>query len=142
VIEEAGRGDHQLAPPVPVVVELPQRLHAHGLDRLPGSQDRAAVRVPLPERLAVQLEDEVVGGVLHGRDLFQDHLALQFQVLGPEERVQDQVRQDLQGVRQVLGEDPGLEGGVLPGREGVQGTPQPFHGEGDQPRTPGPRSAP
>ncbi len=84
-----------------------------------GSQDGPAERVVRPERLREELHDEVVGGVLDHVDLFEDDLLLLGHLRGVEERVEDDVAEDLDREGQVLVEHLEVERGVLLGGEGV-----------------------
>ena len=72
-----------------------------------------------PEILGEQLVDEVVGRVLDHLDLFEDDLLFALDVVGTEPRVHDDVRQDVDGKRQVLVEDLDVVAGVFLGGEGV-----------------------
>ena len=63
--------------------------------------------------------DQIVGRVLDHLDLFEDHLLLALDVLVREERIADQVGEDVDRERQVLVEDLEVVAGVFLGREGV-----------------------
>jgi len=129
----AGGGHHHVLTRVPGPVKVPQGLAGHAFHRLPSAQDGVPIRMATPEAGSVKVEDQIVGGILHGGDLFQDHLPLQLQVLVPEEGVQDQVRENFQSQGKVLVQDPGLEAGVLSGGVGVQGASQALQRQGDLP---------
>ena len=73
-----------------------------------------------PERLGVQLEDQIVRGVLHTVDLFQDHIPFGLEIALAQERAADEVGEDLDGEREIRVEDVGLVAGVVAAGEGVE----------------------
>src|SRR2546428_11276744 len=87
--------------------------------RLAGSQDRAAERVPLPNLRGEEIVDDVVGRVLYHLDLLEDHRLLTLELVGVEERVEQNIRQQIDRERQGLGEYPDVEAGGLLGRKSV-----------------------
>ena len=74
----------------------------------------------LPEALREELVDQIVGGVLDHLDLFDDDLLLALDVVGRERRVEHDVRQDVDGERQVLVEHLDVVARVLLGRKRVE----------------------
>ena len=66
-----------------------------------------------PESLREQLVHEVVGRVLDHLDFFDDDLLLALDVVGAERRIADDVRQDVDGERQVLVEHLDVIAGVF-----------------------------
>src|SRR2546422_139287 len=100
--------------------------------RLAGSQDRAAERVPLPNLRGEEIVDDVVGRVLYHLDLLEDHRLLTLELVGVEERVEQNIRQQIDRERQVLVEDLDVEAGVLLGRKGVHLAADRVHRAGDR----------
>jgi hypothetical protein len=72
-----------------------------------------------PEMLREELMNEVVRRVLDHLDLFEDDLLFPADVLGAERRVHDDVREHLDGQRQVFIEDFEVVARVFLGREGI-----------------------
>ena len=101
-------------------------------DRLTAAQDRAAQGVPGPDLPCEQIVDDVVGRVLDHLDLLQDDRFLALQLVGVEERVQEDVGQEIDGERQVLVEDLDVEAGMLLGGEGVHLAADRVHGASDR----------
>jgi len=128
-----GGGHHHVLTRIPGLVKIPESLAGHTSHRLTSAQDRVPVRMATPKAGPVKVENQIVWGVLHGGDLFQDHLPLQLQVPVPEEGVQNQIRKNLQGQGKVLVQNPGLEAGVLPGSVRVQRASQALQSQGDLP---------
>ena len=71
-------------------------------DRLRPAEDGPAQRMVLPETLRKQLVHEVIGRVLDHLDLLEDHLLLAFDVFDSERRIHHDVREDVDGERQML----------------------------------------
>ena len=94
--EVAGRGDDEVAGPVPALVEGGDVVAAHGLDGLAGAEGLAAERVLGVEALVERGEHEVVGGVLAHEDLLDDDLTLGVELVGPERRLAHDVGQQAQ----------------------------------------------
>ena len=74
----------------------------------------------LPELQVEQVVDEIVGSVLGLRDFLQHHLALAIDFGRVEHRVQENVREQLGGHRQVGAEHLGVVAGVLLAGERVE----------------------
>src|SRR5690606_23710072 len=68
--------------------------------------------------------------------LLEHDLSFELQVLLPQRGVQDQVRQHIECGVQMLVEDPGVIGGVLPRRVRIERSAEAFDHEGDVPRAP------
>ena len=73
-----------------------------------------------PERFGVQLEDEVVRRVGDAVDLLQNDVAFRLEIALPEQRVADQIGEDLDRQREVGVEDVGLVAGVVAAGEGIE----------------------
>ena len=89
---------------------------AHGLTR---AEDRAPEGVALPELPGEEVVDQVVGRVLHHLDLLEHDRLFALELLGVEDRVEEDVGQEVNRERQVLVEHLDVEAGVLLGGEGV-----------------------
>src|SRR5213596_2779054 len=88
----------------------------HGLAR---AEDRASERMALPELCGEEVMDQVVGRVLHHLDLLEHNRLFALELLGVEDRVQEDVGQEIDRERQVLVEHLDIEAGVLLRGEGV-----------------------
>jgi hypothetical protein len=119
VFEIADRDDHEVRRDVRLREVFLQRLLVEGADALRGAEDRPAERMVVPEALGENLVDQIVGRVLDHLDLFEDHLLFALDVFFREQRVADQVREDLDRERQVLVEHLGVVAGVFLRRERV-----------------------
>ena len=73
----------------------------------------------VPEPFREDLVNQIVGRVLDHLDLFEDHLLFALDVVVSEERIADQIGEDVDGERQVLVEDLEVIAGVFLRREGV-----------------------
>ena len=131
MLDVAGGRDDAVARVVSAQVAGQQVVGIDGRDGLGGAQDRVAVGMRGPECAGVQLEDQIVRRVLHAADLLEDHVPLEVEVALPEQRAAHQVGQHIDRDRQVGVEDVGLEGGVIAGREGVEGPAAGLELEGD-----------
>ncbi len=67
VLDVPRRRHHDLLGVVGPLVQRPQLPTPQPRDRVPGAENRVAVRVGAPQRRVVQLEHEIVGGVLDHR---------------------------------------------------------------------------
>lgn len=74
-----------------------------------------------PEAFAEQLEDLIVGRVLHRGDLLQHDLALQGEVLLPEQGASHEVREDVDRRGKILVQDVSLVVGMIATGVGVEG---------------------
>ena len=120
MIHVPGGGDHAVAAKVAAPVHRLEVRGGEGPHALGRAEDRVAVGMRGAERLGVQLEDEVVGRVVHAVDLLEHHVALEGEVLVAEQRPADQVGEDVDGQRQVGVEDVGLVAGVVAAGVGVE----------------------
>ena len=133
MLQAPRRGDHEIRRAIALAVEVTKHLGGEARHRLPGAQDGVAVGMSPPEGLPVEVEDQVLRRVLHHGDLLQDHVPFQHQILLSQEGVPDQVRQHFHRQGEVEIQGPGLEGGVLPGRVGVQRAAHGLQRQGDLP---------
>ena len=120
VLEVACRRDDQVAADVGAPEVRQQHVAGEAPDRLGRAENRPAERVVAPVLLGEQLVDEIVGSVLDHLDLFEDHLLLALDLVDRKRRVQHQVRQDVEGPRQVLVHHLDVVAGVLLRRERVE----------------------
>ena len=119
MLDVAGRHrDHALGA-VLAVHEGAQLLRGEGLHRLRRAEDRAADRLVAEGGFGETVEDDVVGRVVRGADLLQDHVLLALELFGVEVRFGQDVGKDVDGKRHVVAEHAGVEGGRLDAGGGV-----------------------
>ena len=70
------------------------------------AQNRPPERMAFPEALREQLVHEIVRRVLDHLDLLEDHLLLALDVALVERRMKDDIREDVDGKRQMLDRAP------------------------------------
>src|ERR1035437_6829418 len=85
----------------------------------------------LPEILRKNFVEQVVRIVFFRVDLLQNHFALAHDVFQFEERMEDQVAQDIEGGIQMLVEYHRIKADAFLGRERVQVAADGIHGPGD-----------
>ena len=90
------------------------------LDAFLRAENWPAQRVPLPERLREDLVHEIVRRIFDHLDFFDDDLLFALDVDFVKGGPQDDVRQDIDGKREVLVEDLDVVAGVLLGGERVE----------------------
>ncbi len=83
---------------------------------LGGAENGTAERMLGPCPPLQQVEDQIVGRVVRGGDLLQDHVALALQLLPIEHRIDEDVGQHIESQPPVVLENPRVIGGVLHGR--------------------------
>ena len=96
-----------------------QLLRGEGFYRLGRAEDRAADRLVAERRFGEAVEHDVVGRVVRGADLLQDHMLLAFELVGVELGLRQYVGQDVDGQRHVVAEHAGVERGRLDAGGGV-----------------------
>src|SRR5579863_9494711 len=96
-------------------VGVENRLPLEPLHGLFGAQNWLAKRMALPEVLGEYLVDEIVGVILVHLDLFYDHTALAGDVSRIEDRVENQVAENVERNGQVLVKDLNVEADALLG---------------------------
>ena len=104
---------------------------AEALHRVDGAQDGAADRLVGIGRLLEQIEDVIVGIVARGADLLDDHLLLAIELGLLEQRVLEDVGEDVGGERHVFLEHAGEVAGVLDRGRGVEVAADILDGLGD-----------
>ena len=97
-----------------------QRRGVEPLHRLGRAENRTPERMFGPEAGGEDFVNEVVRRVLDHLDLFEDDVLLAPDVAVVERRIQQQVRQDVDGAREVLVEHLDVVAGALLRREGVE----------------------
>ena len=116
----SGGGDHHAASAV-VAGHVAQKALARQLgDDLGAAQHRAAERLARIGDLLEVVENDVVRGVVGLADLLQHDRAFAGQLVRVEHRVLQNVGDDIESERHVVGQHLGVVGGVLAARVGVQ----------------------
>src|SRR5213592_821351 len=87
--------------------------------RLARTEDRTPERVALPELGGEEVVDQVVGCVLHHLDLLEHDRLFALELLGVEDRVEEDIGQEVDRERQMLVEHLDVEARVFLGGEGV-----------------------
>ena len=119
MLDVAGRHrDHALGAVLPIDEGM-QLLRGEGLHRLGRAEDRAADRLVAERGFGETVEDDVVGRVVRGADLLQDHVLLALELLGVELGLGQDVGKDVDGQRHVVAQHAGVEGGRLDAGGGV-----------------------
>ena len=101
------------------------------LHRLDGAQNGAADRLVGEGGLLEQIEDVIVGIVARGADLLDDHLLLAVEFGLVEQRILQDVGEDVGGQRHVFLEHAGEIAGVLDRGRGVEIAADILDGLGD-----------
>ena len=96
--------------------QLLRREGFHGLGR---AEDRASDRLVAEGGFGEMVEDDVVGRVVRGADLLQDHVLFALELVGIELGVRQDVGKDVDGKRHVVAEHAGVEGRRLDAGRGV-----------------------
>jgi hypothetical protein len=131
VLEVAGRRDHHVARVVVLGVEAGDRVAVHRGDGFGAPHDLAADRVRGEHRRREDVVDEVVGRVVAHADLFEDDLALGFDVVGAQCGRPHDVGEDVEREREPQVGDPHVIGGELLRGEGVHVAAHRLHFLGD-----------
>ena len=119
VLDVAG-GDHDHAlGAVLAFDEVVELLRGEGLHRFRRAEDRAADRLVAEGGLGETVEDDVVGRVVRGADLLQDHMLLALELVRVEFGFRQDVGKDVDGQRHVVAEHAGVVGGRLDAGGGV-----------------------
>ena len=107
VLQVSRRGNQHVVGSI-VTAKISEQMFAVKVtDCLPRPENRTAQGVTSPVSLREDLMHQVVRGVFHHLDFFPDYLRFLGDVVGPEERVYDEVRQHFESARQVLIENLG-----------------------------------
>ena len=102
MVDVAGGSDDDVARMVRAPVQPSQVINRETPDRLPSAQDRVAVGVRRPQRSRVELEDQVVGRVVHRRDLLENDLALELEIVRAEDGMAHDVGQNVECPCQIV----------------------------------------
>ena len=78
-------------------MQISQVLHLERTYCFPRSENRVAVGVIGPKGRSVQIEHEIVRGILYSADLFQDHAAFEFEIRVSQYGVPNQVCKHVEG---------------------------------------------
>ena len=104
-----GRGDHQIVRRIAVPEPPAQRVAVQRRDGFGSAQNRLAQRVRTPEILREKLVHEVFGIVLRHANFFEDHRLLAVDILVGEFRLENHVRQHVEGLGKMFGKDARVE---------------------------------
>ncbi|GAB4673405.1 hypothetical protein MOKP104_09910 [Mycobacterium avium subsp. hominissuis] len=127
VVDVAGHRHHHPFRCVAADVKRVQLRPRHRRDRPRGADDRPAHRVVAEQRAQEHVPQRVLGVVVAHRDLFQHHVALEFDVLGGAAAVEHHVRDQVDGQFQVGVQHVRVVAGVFLGGERVQFSPDGVH---------------
>ena len=131
VVHLARRSHNEVPACVAAPVERGQVFARDGRDRITRAQNRVAVGVSPPHPFAVKLEDEVVGGVLYGRNLLAHHLPFAVQIFLGQQGAAHQIRDHVHCNGEVGRQHASLIPGVLARGVRVQRSTQTLQREGD-----------
>ncbi len=106
-------------------------LPAEPLNGLATSQDGAPKRMGRPDPLGKEVVDQVIWSILHHLDLLEDHRFLSLNVFSSEERMEENVREEIHRQREVLVEHAHVKAGVLLGGKGIHVSAHRIHGAGN-----------
>ncbi len=127
----AGGGDHQMIRREPISEAHTERVAMEPANCFRCAENRPAERMLRPEATGENFVEEILGVVQVHLDLFEDHLALFPNVVGIEFRAKNEIGNDVEGDRQVLIEDLGIEADLLFGGEGIEHAPDGVHFTGN-----------
>src|SRR5262249_36868275 len=82
--------------------EREEEVTVDAVHRIDGTENRQRQRMTTPEIEREQVVDEVVGRVFRLRDFLEDHLTLAVDFFGSKDRLQEDVREQFGGHREVL----------------------------------------
>ena len=99
VLDVPRRGNDDLLGMVGASMEGAQIVRAERGYRLTSAEDGVAVRVIPPQLSIVQLEDQIVGRIIDGVDLFQYHFALEGQIGSAQHRLKNQIGEHVGSLR-------------------------------------------
>ena len=113
LVERARRADNEVGQPVVRVGVLEDVVAGQSRDRLFGPGDVAAQRMVRPDQLLEEVLDVVLRLVLVHAKLFENHHPFAFDVCRIEPGVGDDIGEDVEAQRHVLGRNPRPVGGQL-----------------------------
>ena len=131
VVEASRRRDDNVRRLVGALEEDAEVLAAERFDRFAGTENRYAEWVIEPEGGAEFLPEKLLGSILDGAQLLEDHGPLALNLLLLEQRIQNDVRDQLEGILEVNVEHVGVVTSVLFGGESVELTTHGIDLEGD-----------
>jgi hypothetical protein len=120
VLEIAGGGKDHVAGLEPLLEEADQGVLLEATDGLAGAEDGLAERVAFPEILHEDFVDEGVGTVLVHLDFLEDDAALAGNFFRGENRIEDEVGENIESGRDVLVEHLDVEADGFFAGEGVE----------------------
>src|SRR5258708_32533981 len=112
-------GNDYIAGDKALTIKMRNRIAFETLDRVAGPENRAAQRVVFPEILGEDFVHQIVWTVLVHFDFFEDHTALADNIIGREDRIQNQVAEDIERDRQMFIEHLDAEADTFLGGESV-----------------------
>ena len=131
MLQIPGRGNHHPGRGVMTLAVGFQIIPRETLNALRPADNRHSKRMIVEEPPVEVIVNELFGIVLDVFQLLDDHLLLLFHLAHVENRMLYQLRNHVNGLRQVVVEDPGVETGVLFCRECVEISPDPLEAAGD-----------
>ncbi|MPM13198.1 hypothetical protein SDC9_59553 [bioreactor metagenome] len=131
MVDGAGGTHHDVVSAVLGQPVLDHGIAIHRPDTLHGPDDRLRQAAAPVQSPGGQVVGDVAGVVIAHRDLLEHDGALRGEMLGPDQRVREHVRHHPDRPVGLLGEQPGVEAGVLLGGVRVEITADPLDGGGD-----------
>src|SRR5260370_17055026 len=108
-----------------------ERIAIESFHSLRGAENRAAEGMFRPETTGENLVKKIFGIVQVHLDLFEDHLALFFHIVGIELWAKDKIGDDVEGDGQMLVKNLGIETDLFFGSEGIEHAADGIHFAGD-----------
>ena len=118
VVDAPRRGDDDVVRAVAIAVKGAERAPGDGRDHIGRAQDRPSQRMTAEDGPGDQVEDQLLGRVVHHRDLLEDDLPFRVEV--GEAGSEDHVGHDVERGLQVLVEDARVDDRVVARGRGVQ----------------------
>ena len=107
-----------------VVIEVAANgLSIEGTDLLLLSHDWVPQGMPPPKNLVKQVMDMVIGRVLHHFNLLEDYIPFPFDLIGIKDRVQKDIREELDGKGTMLIQHLCVKTGILLFRKPIEDAP-------------------
>src|SRR5690348_1459643 len=127
----AGGSDDQMIGRKPGLETRAKGVAIEFFHRFRCAEYRPPERMPGPKATRKNLVEKKFGVVQVHLDFFEDDLALFLQVLGIELRAKNEIGNDVEGNRQVLVENLGIEADLFFGGESVEHAADRIHFAGD-----------
>ena len=131
VRQMAGGGDDQIIRRIAVSKPRAQSVAVESGNCFGSSQDRFAERVRRPKILREEFVDEIFGIVLGHANFFQDDGFFAVNFVFGEFRLENHVREDVEGFGKMFIQDAGIEADHFLGGEGVEHAADAVHFAGD-----------